>query len=153
MPIIGQIDCRAMTWPRVKGEILDPSPPRKAVLRCEINNRNLNSFAKLSNMSRRPADQFDYVFAKPSEPNKGTSYKYAWGRGTWRLPPDVKPLRVMLGVSFWLSLAAFPVFVWPYLRGPKSEAEKGPPNIYAVIKEKNREDRMRWIQSVDMPPR
>ena len=92
-------------------------------------------------MSRRPADQFDYVFAKPSEPNRGTSYKYIWGRGTWRLPPDVKPLRVFLGVSFWLSLAAFPVWIWPMIRGAKPEAEKGPPNIYAVIKEKNREDR------------
>ena len=85
------------------------------------------------NMSRPPADQFDYVFLK-HEGNKGVSYKYSWGNGTWRLPPGVKPLRVFLGVSFWLSLAAFPVFAWPYLR-PKADSEKkAPPNVYAVIK-------------------
>ena len=51
------------------------------------------------------------------------------------MPPDVKPLRVLRGVAFWLSLAAFPVFAWPYLRNPKSEEEeKRPPNVYAVIK-------------------
>ena len=104
--------------------------------------------------SRPPIDQFDYVFLKP-EGNKGVSYRYTWGRGQWRLPPGVKPSRVALGVAFWLSIAAFPVFAWPYLRGPKSEAElkARPPNPYAAIKERNREERLRWIQSVDMPPR
>jgi hypothetical protein len=102
--------------------------------------------------SRPPTSQFDYVFLKP-EGNKGVSYKYTW-KPDWKLPPGVKLSRVALGVSFWLSLAAFPVFAWPFLRGPKTEAEKNaPPNPYAQIKERNREERMRWIQSVDMPPR
>jgi len=103
-------------------------------------------------MTRPPVNQFDYVFLKPKG-NKGVSYKYTW-KPDWRLPPGVRPLRVGLAVSFWLGLAAFPIFVWPYIRGPKSEEEaKAPPNVYAVIKERNREERMRWIQSVDMPPR
>ena len=78
-------------------------------------------------------DQFGYVFLKP-DGNKGVSYKYTWGRGSWRLPPDVKPLRVLRGVAFWLSLAAFPVFAWPYLRPKSGEEEKKPQNVYAMIK-------------------
>ena len=46
----------------------------------------------------------------------------------------MKPLRVLRGVAFWLSLAAFPVFAWPYLRPKSEEEEKRPPNVYAVIK-------------------
>lgn len=98
-----------------------------------------------------PYQQFDYVFIK-GEGNKGASYKYTW-KPQFLLPPGVRPSRVFLGVAFWCSLAAIPVFVWPYFRGPRPDAEKAKPNIYAVIKEKNREERMKWIQSEDMPPR
>jgi hypothetical protein len=94
------------------------------------------------------------VFAKGAAPNLGASYKYTW-KPDWKLPPGVRPLRVFLGVSFWIGLAAVPVFVWPSLRGPKSEQEVAnkKPDVYARIKQHNREERMRWIQSPDMPPR
>ena len=65
----------------------------------------------------------------------------------------MKPLRVFLGVSFWIGLAAVPVFVWPSLRGPREEEVAKKPDVYARIKQRNREERMRWIQSPDMPPR
>lgn len=42
---------------------------------------------------RDPVNQYDYVFLK-GEGNKGVSYKYTWGSGTWRLPPGVKASKV-----------------------------------------------------------
>mmetsp|Transcript_43444 Transcript_43444/g.130317 ORF Transcript_43444/g.130317 Transcript_43444/m.130317 type:complete len:105 (-) Transcript_43444:384-698(-) len=104
-------------------------------------------------MSRDPVNQYDYVFLR-GEGNKGVSYKYTW-KPDWKLPPGVKGGRVALGVAFWLSIAAVPVFLMPMLRGPKTEEElkAKKPNMYAVIKERNREERQKWIDNPDMPPR
>ncbi|KAG1663133.1 hypothetical protein FOA52_000655 [Chlamydomonas sp. UWO 241] len=97
--------------------------------------------------------EFSYVFLK-GEGNKGASYKYTW-KPDWKLPPGVKPLSVAAGVAFWLSLAAIPIFVLPAFRAPPTEEQLAAkkPNPYAQIKERNREERMKWIQKPDMPPR
>jgi len=102
-------------------------------------------------MTRPPLNQYDYVFLKP-DGNKGVSYKYTW-KPDWKNPPGVKQSKVFLGVCFWLGLAAIPVYIWPYVRGPKSDNEQKKQDIYAIMKQKNREERMKWAQSEDMPPK
>mmetsp|Transcript_19070 Transcript_19070/g.32671 ORF Transcript_19070/g.32671 Transcript_19070/m.32671 type:complete len:111 (-) Transcript_19070:1024-1356(-) len=98
--------------------------------------------------SGAPPNQFAYVMAK-GEGNKGASYKYKW-RPDWRLPPGVNQRKVVLQVGVCLCLAAIPVWGLPYLRRnepvqPKKE------DAYMATKKKNREERMKWIESDDMP--
>lgn len=94
-------------------------------------------------------DQFDYVFVR-GEGNKGASYKYTW-KPDWRMPPGVKFSRVVLGTAVALGLAAIPVYVVPYFKGPVPAEEQQRMDHYAVAKQKNREERMRWIKSDGMP--
>lgn len=88
---------------------------------------------------------FDYVFVK-GEGNKGASYKYTW-KPDWRMPPGVSGARVALQVAFLCAVAAIPVWM------VSSETKAKQPDVYMIQKQKAREERMRWIQSDDMPVR
>ncbi|KAG2430251.1 hypothetical protein HXX76_010349 [Chlamydomonas incerta] len=88
---------------------------------------------------------FDYVFLK-GEGNKGPSFKPTW-KPDWRLPPGVKGSRVFAQVVFWCGVSAIPVV---FLSNNK-EATTKQPDIYMIQKQKAREERMRWIESDDMP--
>jgi hypothetical protein len=52
-----------------------------------------------------------------------------------------------------LGVAAVPIWGIPYLRGPKEEGEQKKEDIYTRRKKDNRDQRMRWILSDDMPPK
>ncbi len=90
---------------------------------------------------------YEYVFLQ-GKGNKGASYKPTW-KPDWRLPPGVKGGRVALQVAFWLGVSAIPI-VW--VSGNKDMGQKQP-DIYMIQKQKAREERMRWIESDDMPRR
>ncbi|KXZ44870.1 hypothetical protein GPECTOR_61g823 [Gonium pectorale] len=88
---------------------------------------------------------FDYVFLR-GDGNKGASYKPTW-KPEWRLPPGVKGGRVAAQVFFWCAVSAIPVY-WVSLN---KESKTKQPDIYMIQKQKAREERMRWIESDDMP--
>jgi hypothetical protein len=90
---------------------------------------------------------FEYVFLK-GDGNKGVSYKPTW-KPDWRLPPGVKGSRVALQVLFLCGLSAIPV-VW---MSSNKESTTRQPDVYMIQKQKAREERMRWIESDDMPER
>uniref|UniRef100_A0A7S0WXQ1 Uncharacterized protein n=1 Tax=Chlamydomonas leiostraca TaxID=1034604 RepID=A0A7S0WXQ1_9CHLO len=96
-----------------------------------------------------PINQFDYVMAK-GEGNKGASYKYQW-KPDWRMPPGLNKGKLALQLAFCLGLAAVPVWGLPYLRGPKDETAQAHADMYMVAKKKNRDDRLKWLNSDDMP--
>ncbi|PNH10250.1 hypothetical protein TSOC_003057 [Tetrabaena socialis] len=88
---------------------------------------------------------FEYVFAK-GEGNKGVSYKATW-KPDWRLPPGVSGTRVAAQVAFLCGIAAIPV-LWV---SSNAESKTKQPDIYMLKKQQAREERMRWIESDDMP--
>ena len=92
---------------------------------------------------------FDYVFVQGKD-NKGASYKYTW-KPDWRMPPGVSGRNVALQVAFWCAVAAVPVWVMPKML--TGEGKEKRPDVYMLKKQQAREERMRWIQSDDMPVR
>ncbi|KAG2492358.1 hypothetical protein HYH03_009306 [Edaphochlamys debaryana] len=90
---------------------------------------------------------FDYVFAK-GEGNKGASYKRTW-KPDWRSPPGIKGSRIALQVLGLCALCALPVVFVSSREGAREKQ----PDVYMIQKQKAREERMRWIESDDMPPK
>ncbi|KAL6760255.1 hypothetical protein V8C86DRAFT_3090425 [Haematococcus lacustris] len=97
-------------------------------------------------MSRPPINQFDYLMAR-GEGNRGASFKYTW-KPDWRLPPGVNQTKVFLQLAVVLGLAAIPVYVLPMTQPVEGEREE---DFYVQIKRRKKEDRMKWINSDDMP--
>lgn len=91
---------------------------------------------------------FDYVFLK-GEGSKGISYKPTW-KPDWRMPPGFKGTSVILQVVAVSVLCAIPVYGLPVLY-PPTEEQKQKKDAHAVQKQQAREQRMRWINSDEMP--
>lgn len=102
--------------------------------------------------------QYDYVFVKP-EGNKGLSFKHTGRQRHFSMPPGVSGTRVFLQVAGILALCAIPVWGMPYITGRSAEEaekqakEKPKEDFYTLAKQRQREQRMKWVTSDEMPPK
>uniref|UniRef100_A0A7S3VRW3 Uncharacterized protein n=1 Tax=Dunaliella tertiolecta TaxID=3047 RepID=A0A7S3VRW3_DUNTE len=73
----------------------------------------------------------------------------------FRLPPGVKGSRIALSVLAALGISAIPIWGLPYISGSQQamskEEQEQKELVFMYAKKRNREKRMEWIHSDEMP--